>query len=223
MTTGPRSSRTEVRRLPARARYERDQIDAILDEGLVAHVGFAGDDGPFVLPMAYGRDGDHLILHGSPASRLLRSLKDGVDVCVTVTLVDGLVLARSAFHHSINYRSAVVVGRADVVDDPVEKGRLLEALVEHLVPGRAEHARRPNEKELKATLVLRLAISEASAKVRTGPPLDDDDDLTMPIWAGVLPLGLRPGAPLADQHTPPGIEPPAYLTTPLRFQAPTSG
>jgi nitroimidazol reductase NimA-like FMN-containing flavoprotein (pyridoxamine 5'-phosphate oxidase superfamily) len=217
MTTGPTSPRTEVRRLPARARYERDDIHSVLDEGLVAHVGFASEDGPFVLPMAYGRDGDHLVLHGSPASRLLRSFKDGIDVCVTVTLLDGLVLARSAFHHSLNYRSVVVLGRAEVVDDATEKGRLLEALVDHLVPGRAEHARRPNAKELKATLVLRLAIAESSAKVRTGPPLDDDDDLAMPIWAGVLPLGLRPGDAIADEHTPPGTEPPAYLTTAPRF------
>jgi nitroimidazol reductase NimA-like FMN-containing flavoprotein (pyridoxamine 5'-phosphate oxidase superfamily) len=218
MTTRPSSARTEVHRLPARARYERADIDAVLDEGLVAHVGFATDDGPFVLPMAYGRHGDHLILHGSPASRLLRSLKDGIDVCVTVTLVDGLVLARSAFHHSINYRSVVVLGRAAVIDEPTEKLQALEALVEHLVPGRTADARRPDEKELRATLVLRLPIAEASVKVRTGPPLDDDDDLAMGIWAGVLPLALRAGDPYADEHTPAGTDPPAYLTAARRLR-----
>jgi nitroimidazol reductase NimA-like FMN-containing flavoprotein (pyridoxamine 5'-phosphate oxidase superfamily) len=214
----PPSHRTEIRRLPARGRYDRATIDAILDEGLVAHVGFAGDEGPIVLPMAYARDGDWLILHGSSANHLLRTLRAGAEVCVTVTLVDGLVLARSAFHHSINYRSVVVLGRAEAVDDPGAKRAALEVLVEHLVPGRTADARGTNDKELRTTLVLRVPLDEVSAKVRTGPPLDDEEDLDLPVWGGVLPLTLRPETPIPDEHTPATTPAPGYLAAASRFQ-----
>ncbi|MCU1463577.1 MAG: putative flavin-nucleotide-binding protein [Acidimicrobiales bacterium] len=201
---------TTVRRLPARARYDRATLDAILDEGLVCHVGFVTGGRPFVIPTTYGRVGDDLYLHGSPASRLLRTLSDGVDVCVTVTLLDGIVLARSAFHHSMNYRSAVLVGRATVVDDLEEKRAALDAFVEHVVPGRAADARPPNEKELRATLVLRLPIADASAKVRTGGPIDDDEDMALAVWAGELPLRTTPGPPVADAGV--DVRVPAYVS-----------
>jgi nitroimidazol reductase NimA-like FMN-containing flavoprotein (pyridoxamine 5'-phosphate oxidase superfamily) len=208
----PVSDRTTVRRLPDRGRYDRAEIDAILDEGLVCHIGFIGDSGhPVVIPTTYARDGDSLVVHGSPASRMLRSLKDGVDMCLTVTLIDGMVLARSAFHHSMNYRSVVVFGRAEAITDQDEKHRALEVLVDHLVPGRTASARGPSEMELRSTLVLRLALDEASAKVRTGPPIDDEEDLDLPVWAGVLPLGLATGAPLPDPHMAPGAPVPEHV------------
>jgi uncharacterized protein len=194
MASAP-SPRTAVRRLPERGSYDRAAAHAILDEGLVAHVGLAGDDGPVVIPMLYGRRGDRLLLHGSPASRLLRGGAKGVDLCVTVTLVDGLVLARSAFHHSMNYRSVVVFGRATPVTDPDDKRAALDALVEHIVPGRTADARPPSDKELRGTLVLSLPLDECSVKARTGGPKDDEDDLDLPVWAGVIPLTTVPGAP----------------------------
>jgi nitroimidazol reductase NimA-like FMN-containing flavoprotein (pyridoxamine 5'-phosphate oxidase superfamily) len=190
--------RSTVRRLAERAAYDRETIDAILDEGLIAHVGLSAVDGPVVIPMIYARDGDRLLLHGSAASRLLRAGKAEADLCVTVTLVDGLVLARSAFHHSINYRSVVVQGRALAVADRADKLRALELLTDHVVPGRSAGCRAPNDKELKATLVLSLPLDDASAKVRTGPPKDDEEDLALDVWAGVLPLATVPGEPVAD-------------------------
>jgi nitroimidazol reductase NimA-like FMN-containing flavoprotein (pyridoxamine 5'-phosphate oxidase superfamily) len=203
---------TEVRRLPSRAAYEREIVYGILDEGLVCHVGFVVDGEPFVIPTAYGRDGDLLYLHGSPASRMLRGLQQGLPLCVTVTLLDGLVLARSAFHHSMNYRSAVVVGRAREVTDAEERLRALRAVVEHVVPGRWPDARRPDVKELAQTLVLALPIEEASAKRREGGPIDDEVDLAHPAWAGVVPLRLVPGEAVADSAggTPPPA--PRYVT-----------
>ena len=176
----------------------------------MCHVGFVANDRPFVIPTTYGRVGDDLYVHGSPASRMLRTLSSGVDVCVTVTLVDGLVLARSAFHHSINYRSAVIVGRAVEVEGLDEKRVALDAFVDHVVPGRAVEARPPNDRELRATIVLRLPIDEASAKVRTGGPIDDDEDLPLAVWAGELPLRTIAGPPVADR----GVDgpPPDYLT-----------
>ena len=193
----PPSARATVRRLPERGRYDRAQAHAILDEGLVAHVGVASDDGPVVIPMLYGRDGDRLLLHGSPASRLLRAGKGGTDMCVAVTLVDGLVLARSAFHHSMNYRSVVVFGRATPVADLAERRAALDRLVEHIVPGRTAEAREPNERELRGTLVLSLPLDECSVKVRTGGPVDEDEDMDLPVWAGVVPLATVAGAPVA--------------------------
>lgn len=196
------TARTEFKRLPARGSYDRALVHSILDEAFVCHVGFVGDGGqPFVIPTAYARIDDTLYVHGSPASRTLRTMRGGVDVCITVTLVDGLVLARSAFHHSINFRSVVILGRAHVVEDMDEKLAAMEALVDHVLPGRTADSRRPAEKELKATLVLTLPIVEASAKVRTGHPVDDEEDMELPVWAGYVPLSTTAGAPVADEGT----------------------
>ncbi len=197
--------------MPKRGVYEREAIYRILDEGLVCHVGFAADGQLFVIPTGYGRAGDTLYIHGSAASRMLRTLAGGVEVCLTVTLVDGLVLARSAFHHSMNYRSVVVFGRASVVEETAEKLKALRLFSEHIIPGRWGEVRQPNEAELKKTLVLRLPLVEASAKIRTGPPLDDEADYELPVWAGELPLRLAPGAPLPDPRLPSGIEPPSCV------------
>jgi nitroimidazol reductase NimA-like FMN-containing flavoprotein (pyridoxamine 5'-phosphate oxidase superfamily) len=199
MTTIPTTDRTRVRRLPKRGAYDRETINAILDEALVCHVGFVVDGAPAVIPTIHWREGDTLYVHGSAASRMLRSLRDGVQACVTVTLLDGLVLARSAFHHSMNYRSAMVFGVARLVEDEEEKIRALEALVEHVVRGRSRDIRPPNALELKQTMVLALPIDEASAKIRTGGPVDDEEDYALPMWAGVLPLALTPQAPVADR------------------------
>jgi nitroimidazol reductase NimA-like FMN-containing flavoprotein (pyridoxamine 5'-phosphate oxidase superfamily) len=208
MDTLPPSDRTRVRRLGERGHYDAQTIHAILDEALICHVGFVVNGQPVVIPTIHWRDGDTLYVHGSAASRMLRSLRDGVDACVTVTLLDGLVLARSAFHHSMNYRSVVVFGEArEVVDD--EKLRALDSLVEHVVRGRSAEVRAPNEKELRQTLVLALPIDEASAKIRTGGPVDDDEDYSLPVWAGVLPLQLTPGEPLPDRDVTSDV--PEYL------------
>jgi len=196
--------RTTLKRLPRRGVFDRAAVHAILDEGLVCHVGFVMDGQPFVIPTIYARIGDRLYVHGSAASRMLRSLAGGVEVCVTVTLVDGLVLARSAFHHSMNYRSVVVLGRATLVEDAAEKRAALEAVVEHVVPGRTAAVREPSEKELLATSVLGLDLVEVSAKVRTGPPIDEEEDLGRGCWAGVLPLSLVTGTPLPDPLMPAG-------------------
>jgi nitroimidazol reductase NimA-like FMN-containing flavoprotein (pyridoxamine 5'-phosphate oxidase superfamily) len=192
------TDRTRVKRQPDRARDDRALAYEILDEGRVAHVGFVQDGHPFVIPMAYGRDGDRLLIHGAKASRLVRTTGGGVPVCVTVTLLDGLVLARSTFHHSMNYRSVVVVGEARPVEDDAEKGRCLDVLVDHIVPGRSAEARGPNRVELRQTEVLVLPIDEASVKLRTGGPKDDDEDLDLDVWAGVVPLRMTAGAPEVD-------------------------
>ena len=205
------TARTEVRRLPKRAVYDREVVYAILDEGLVCHIGFVADGKPVVLPTGYGRKDDTLYVHGSTASRMFRALGKGADVCVTVTLIDGLVLARSAFHHSMNYRSVVIFGRASVVDDRAQKMEALRVFTEHVAPGRWNEVRRPSDKELQATIVLALPLEEVSAKVRTGPPLDDEEDYQLPVWAGVLPLSLTTGQPLADARLPAGIEVPQYI------------
>jgi nitroimidazol reductase NimA-like FMN-containing flavoprotein (pyridoxamine 5'-phosphate oxidase superfamily) len=193
-----RTERTQVKRLPARGHYDRETIDAILDEAFICHVGFVAEGQPYVIPTGYARVGGDLYIHGSSASRMLRNLADGIEVCVTVTLIDGLVLARSAFHHSVNYRSVVILGNAELVVDADEKNAALEALTEHIVPGRWADVRWPSEIELKSTTVLRLAIDEASAKVRTGDPKDDEEDYAMDVWAGVLPLNLATGKPIDD-------------------------
>jgi nitroimidazol reductase NimA-like FMN-containing flavoprotein (pyridoxamine 5'-phosphate oxidase superfamily) len=194
------STRTQVRRLPERGSYDRESIYRILDTGFLAHVGFSVDDQPFVIPTLYGRVGDKLYLHGSAASRMLRELSNGVPACVNVTLADGLVLARSAFNHSMNYRSVVAFGVAKKIEDTEPKIEALRIISEHLMPGRWADARGPSEKELKATSVLEFSIDEASAKIRTGPPHDDDDDYGLPIWAGVMPLELKPAEPIPDSR-----------------------
>ena len=200
---GPRSDRSRVRRVPKRAAYDESTIHAILDASLIGHVGVVASGRPVVIPMLYGRDGDAVYLHGSVASRLLRDLAGGVDVCLTVTLIDGLVLARSAFHHSMNYRSVVAFGRARRVEGH-EQEHGLRVISEHLAPGRWDEVRPPTEQELKVTSVLRLDIEEASAKVRTGDPIDDDEDLALPVWAGVLPCSLTWGTPIDAADLLPG-------------------
>jgi uncharacterized protein len=209
----PRTDRTTVRRLPARGAYDRALIHSILDEGLICHVGFVADGRPFVIPTIHVRVGDRLYVHGSPASRMLKAMAGGVEVCITVTLLDGLILARSAFHHSMNYRSVVLFGEARPVDDPAEKARVLQVLAEHLVPGRWRDIRVPTPGELKATSVLSIPIDEASAKVRTGPPVDDEDDYALPIWAGVLPLSIAAGEPVPCPRLLPGIVLPSYASS----------
>lgn len=206
------TKRTRLKRLPKRGHFERETINAILDEAFICHVGFVVDGQPYVIPTGFGRVDDDLYIHGSAASRMLREMSKGVDVCVTVTLIDGLVIARSAFHHSVNYRSVVVLGKAELVTDADEKNKALEAITEHIVPRRWADCRWPNEIELKATSVLRLAINEASAKIRTGDPVDDDEDYSLDFWAGVLPLGLTPGEPQNDAKLRPGIAPPTYIS-----------
>jgi len=209
--TFPKTDRTTLKRLPKRGSYEHETVYAILDEGFICHVGFVFEGKPVVIPTGYARANDKLYIHGSQASRMLRTLSEGIDLCVTVTLVDGLVLARSAFHHSINYRSVVVFGRASCVDDPVEKNAALLAFSEQVIRGRWDDVREPTENELKQTTVLCLPLTEASAKVRTGPPIDDEEDYAMPVWAGVLPLQIVPGEPIKDPRLPEGIEVPRYV------------
>ena len=206
-----KTPRTQVRRLPQRGAYDRQTAYAILDEGLVCHMGFVHEGQPYVIPTGYGRQGDFIYVHGSAASRMLRTIEQGVPVCVSVTLLDGLVLARSAFHHSMNYRSVVVLGTAEKITGDDEKLRALRAIVDHLLPGRWEEVRPPNDNELLATSVLRVPLEEASAKVRTGPPLDDDEDMGLSCWAGVIPMTLTPGAPLDDPTLAPGILPSAAV------------
>ncbi|MFM9903287.1 MAG: pyridoxamine 5'-phosphate oxidase family protein [Pyrinomonadaceae bacterium] len=206
-----KTTRTTVKRIPKRGQYDRDTINAILDEAFICHVGFAVDGQPYVIPTGFARVGEDLYIHGSAASRMLRELSKGIDVCVTVTLLDGLVLARSAFNHSMNYRSVVILGRAEFVSDADEKYAALKTLTEHFVPGRWEDVRWPTELELKATTVLRLPIAEASAKIRTGPPIDDDEDYSMNVWAGVLPLTLTPGDPVTDPKLASNIETPEHV------------
>jgi nitroimidazol reductase NimA-like FMN-containing flavoprotein (pyridoxamine 5'-phosphate oxidase superfamily) len=203
------TDRTRVRRLPDRGSFDRATVHAILDEALNCHVGFAIDGRPWVIPTIHARRGDDLYLHGAVANHMLRSIDDGIEACVTATIVDGLVLARSAFHHSTNYRSVMVFGHATKVDDGEEKRAALHALVEHVVRGRSDDARPPTESEMRKTLVLRLPIIEASAKIRTGGPVDDDEDLTLPIWAGVLPSAVTFGTPVPE----PGVDAPvpAYV------------
>jgi nitroimidazol reductase NimA-like FMN-containing flavoprotein (pyridoxamine 5'-phosphate oxidase superfamily) len=204
------SARTRLVREADRAVYDRDAAYRILDEGFICHVGFVVDGQPFVIPTGYGRVGDNLYIHGSAASRMLRRVDEGVAVCVTVTLLDGLVLARSIFNHSMNYRSVVILGMARAVNDPTEKLEALRLLSEHILPGRWVESRLPNEKELKATLVLRLPIEEFSAKVRQGPAVDDEEDYSFATWAGVVPLTLVAGEPIDDARLMPGLKAPEY-------------
>jgi nitroimidazol reductase NimA-like FMN-containing flavoprotein (pyridoxamine 5'-phosphate oxidase superfamily) len=210
MTTFNKTDRTTLKRLPARGYYDHELVFNILDEGFICHIGFNVDVRPVVIPTGYARVGEKLYIHGSQASRMLRTLKTGVDACVTVTLVDGLVLARSAFHHSINYRSVVIFGQAKLVENAQEKLAALVAFSEHVVRGRWEEVREPTEQELKATTVLSLELTEVSAKVRTGPPLDDEEDYELPIWAGVVPLRVVAGEPIPDPRLPKNIPAPDY-------------
>lgn len=209
-TTAP-SQRARVRRAPKRAVYDRAQIDAILDEALVCHVGFVHEEQPYVIPTLHARVGDVVYIHGSTASRMLRTLASGTPCSLTVTLLDGIVLARSAFHHSANYRSVTVLGHAALVESDEERLRALEAFSEHLVPGRWAHVRAPNRQELKATLVLAIPLDETSAKVRTGPPVDDDDDMDRDVWAGEIPLELQALDPRPDPQLAADTELPRHV------------
>jgi nitroimidazol reductase NimA-like FMN-containing flavoprotein (pyridoxamine 5'-phosphate oxidase superfamily) len=204
------TTRTRVTREPNRGVYDRTAIKQILDEGLICHVAFIQDDQPFVVPTSYGRRDEHLYIHGATASRMLRRLNQRVPICVTVTLLDGLVLARSIFNHSMNYRSVVVLGTAEAVEDPSEKLEALRAIAEHVLPGRWNDARQPSDQELKATRVMRLLIDECSAKVREGPPIDDEPDHGLPIWAGIVPLAIMAGVPIDDPTLGPGLSVPSY-------------
>jgi len=212
-TQTPPSPRVQVKRLPERGRYDAETIHGILDQSFLCHVGFVVDGQPYVIPTGFGRVDDVVYIHGSAASRMLRSISGGIPVCVTVTLLDGLVLARSVFHHSMNYRSVVILGSARLVEDDGEKMRALHAISEQIVRGRWDDARKPNEQELKATSVLALTINEASAKIRTGPPKDEQEDYPLPIWAGVLPLHVAAGALEADPVLPEALakQAPVYL------------
>jgi uncharacterized protein len=205
------SERTRVIREPQRGVFDRDTIYKILDEGFICHVGFAVDGQPFVIPTMFARIGDAIYFHGSAASRMLRNVSAGIAVCVTVTLVDGLVLARSVFNHSMNYRSVVALGKATLVDAGAEKMEALRGFTEKILPGRWEEARQPNEKELKATSILRLELTEVSAKVRVGPPEDDAEDYALQIWAGVLPMELKAEEPIRDERCDGSISLPEYL------------
>lgn len=204
------SDRTEVRRLPERAVYDRETIHAIVDEALICHVGFLADASPVVIPTIHARIDDTLYFHGSPASRMLRGMKNGMEVSIAITLLDGLVVARTPFHQSLNYRSVIVFGEARLVDDPDEKQLALKAVTDHMTPGRWEDSRPPSEKEIAGTLVLAVPLDEVSAKVRIGPPVDEEDDIGLPYWAGVVPLSIVPGAPIPS----PEVDWPApeYLT-----------
>jgi hypothetical protein len=205
-TTYTPTQRTKVRRLSKRAVYDKAQVHAILDEGFLCHVGFTQDGQPFVIPTLYARSGDTLYVHGSGASRMLKTLAQGVDVCVTVTLVDAYVLARSAFHHSMNYRSVTVLGRARLVAEEAEKMAALRVITDHIVPGRWDEVRGPNELEMKQTVVLALPLEEVGAKVRVGPPADDEEDYVLPIWAGIVPIHTQLGVPVADGRVLPEVK-----------------
>src|SRR5215475_3643381 len=211
MSTFTPTARTQVKRLPKRAAYDRDTVFKILDEAFVCHVGFVREGQPFVIPTNFGRSGETIYLHGSAASRMLRTLSEGVPVCVTVTLADGLVLARSAFHHSVNYRSVVMLGTARLVDDPKDKMEALRLFTEHVMKGRWDDIRWPTEQELKGTTVLSVALEEVSAKVRVGGPVDDEEDYAMPVWAGVLPLHTTTSAPIPDTRLKEGTPVPQYI------------
>jgi nitroimidazol reductase NimA-like FMN-containing flavoprotein (pyridoxamine 5'-phosphate oxidase superfamily) len=206
------TERTRVIREPHRGAYDRETIYKILDEGIVCHVGFSTADQPFVIPTLYARVGDAIYFHGSAASRMLRGAATGIPVCVTVTLTDGFVLARSVFNHSMNYRSVVALGKATLVEAPDEKLDALRAFTEKILPGRWEDARQPNDKELKATSILKLELTEVSAKIRSGPVQDDEEDYALPVWAGIVPLRLQVEPPIRDERCDPAIPTPAYAS-----------
>jgi hypothetical protein len=209
VTTDLQSDATTLKRKPERGDHRRETVHAIIDEALVAHVGFVVDGRPFVIPMTYGHDGDRVFLHGAVANRMLRALDEGVPVCVTFTLLDGLVVSRSHFHHSMNYRSVVLVGTARRVRDAAECARALECVVDHVIPGRSTEARPPTDVEVRQTAVLEVPIEEASAKIRTGGPVEEPDDLELDIWAGVIPVTATFGEPIADEQGRPVATPPS--------------
>ena len=211
MTDYTKTDRNSIKRLPKRGHYDRQTIYQILDEALICHVGFMVDGQPYVIPTNFARIDDTIVLHGAKASRLLKHVEAGHPVCIEATIVDGLVLARAVFHHSLNYRSVVVFGTGRLVTDAREKLRALEAVTEHLIPGRWQEARLPNQKELNATSVVSIRMDEASAKVRVGPPVDEEEDYTLPVWAGVLPLHETPLAPLRDELQPEEVPLPEYV------------
>ncbi|MDQ2936725.1 MAG: pyridoxamine 5'-phosphate oxidase family protein [Acidobacteriota bacterium] len=210
MSTFTPTERTTLKRLPKRGVYDRELVYGILDEGFICHVGFVVDRQPIVIPTGYARVDDRLYIHGSQVSRMLRTLAQGVDVSVAITLIDGLVLARSAFHHSMNYRSVVIFGRASIIEEKEAKVAALFAFSEHVIAGRWDDVRGPSEQEIKATTVLSLPLEEVSAKVRSGPPLDDEEDYELTVWAGVIPLRLVAKEPVPDPRLPPNVEPPSY-------------
>lgn len=207
------TDRTKLHRLPKRGSYDVETIYGILDEGFVAHVGFVADGQTFVIPTGYARSGDKLLIHGSSVSRMMRALSKEIEICVTVTLIDGLVLARSAFHHSMNYRSVVVFGAAKLINDENEKLEALRLFTEHIIPNRWREVRLPTANELKATTILALPLEEASAKIRTGNPVDDEEDYEMNVWAGVLPVVMNFGVPVPDPQMKQGIKLPDYITS----------
>ena len=211
MTDFIRTEKNSIKRLPKRGYYDRETIYRILDEALICHVGFVVDGQPYVIPTNFARLGDHIVLHGAKASRLLKHIEAGHPVCVEATIVDGLVLARSVFHHSVNYRSVVIFGTGRLLKDEREKLAALEVVTEHLVPGRWKEARLPNRKELNATTVVSINIDEASAKVRLGPPVDEEEDYALPVWAGVLPLQETPLAPIQDDRQTADLPVPEYV------------
>ena len=205
------TSRTTLRRLPKRGEFRREAIEAILDEALVCHIAYIHEGRPFMVPTGFARDGRWLYFHGSRSNRTLLALLEG-EACIAVTLLDGLVLARSAFHHSMNYRSVVLYASGEEITDAIEKIHAMRCVVEHIVPGRWEQARQPNDKEIDATLMVRVPIEECSAKVRTGPPIDDEPDMNLGIWAGVIPARMQWGPPIADAQLPATLEPPANVS-----------
>ena len=205
------TEKTKLKRIPKRGNFERETIYKILDEAFICHIGFVMNEQPFVIPTSYARIGDNLVVHGSAASRMMREMSKEIEVCVTITLIDGLVLARSAFHHSMNYRSVVILGKATLIEDEQEKFDALKAFTEHIIPNRWEEIRPPNSKELKGTTVLSLPINEASAKIRVGNPVDDEEDYAMNVWAGVIPLKLTTGQTIADERLKEGIEIPPHV------------
>jgi nitroimidazol reductase NimA-like FMN-containing flavoprotein (pyridoxamine 5'-phosphate oxidase superfamily) len=214
------TEKTRVTRIPDRGKYDAETVHAILDEGFVCHVGFVAEGQPFVIPTLYARVGEEILFHGSAASRMLDAVSEGIAVCLTVTLVDGIVLARSAFHHSMNYRSVVVLGTAMPVTGEVEKMSAMHAFTERIVAGRWKDVRIPTKQELRATSVLRLPLSEVSAKVRIGPPKDEDADYALPVWAGVIPLLQVHGAPIPDPRLPANVAVPRYVVSYSRKPAP---
>lgn len=212
MSEFPKTERNRVRRLPQRGQYDHETIYKILDEALICHVGFVENNMPFVIPINFARVDDTIILHGSKTSRLLKHIEAGNPICIEATIVDGLVLARSVFNHSVNYRSVVLFGSGSVVENEREKMAALEAVTEHLIPGRWSEARLPNPKELNATLVISVKIEEASAKVRGGPAGDDEEDYALPVWAGVLPMQELTSSPIPDERLHENISAPEYVT-----------
>jgi nitroimidazol reductase NimA-like FMN-containing flavoprotein (pyridoxamine 5'-phosphate oxidase superfamily) len=222
MTQYTRTAKTRIKRLPKRGHYDRETIYRILDEALICHVAFAEHGQPFVIPINFARVDDTIVLHGAKASRLLRHIADGNPVCIEATVVDGLVLARSVFHHSVNYRSVVLFGTGRIIEDETEKLAALEAVTEHLIPGRWREARLPNRKELNATRVVSIRIEEASAKVRVGPPIDDPEDYSLPVWAGVLPLHEMPLSPIRDELQTEAVPLPEYVASYSRIRETTT-